>query len=365
MGKVSDYAFINAKLRARIGIIRTETVIDDMIKAPTLSEAVAKLDGTRFSALAEIYRATGDLQQVELALVSNEIASYREVASYLEDRGKAFINVLLEKVEIDNLKNALRIWYSSAIRGHQINSRSPYIEKRLIVHPIDYDKILNASSFSQVVHSLQGTPYHDVARQFADKDFSSMGLFPLEIALDHLWFDQLGKAEAALSSEDRKIASAIFSTDVDLKNILFIVRYRFYYNIGAETLDRILLPYGTIGKEAKKLGTMSDDEMMARLKRIVSYRYPEIVQEIESIRAMADDLTRQQENAMQILKIENYLARTREKEYSRLLFGNPFSIGVVLAYFFISRQQDSLIQAVLSAKYYNWEEGRIREALHI
>ena len=139
MGKVSDYAFINAKLRARIGIIRTETVIDDMIKAPTLSEAVAKLDGTRFSALAEIYRATGDLQQVELALVSNEIASYREVASYLEDRGKAFINVLLEKVEIDNLKNALRIWYSSAIRGHQINSRSPYIEKRLVVHPIDYE----------------------------------------------------------------------------------------------------------------------------------------------------------------------------------------------------------------------------------
>ena len=47
MGRVSDYAFINAKLRARIGIMRSESAIDEMIKAPTLSEAIAKLDGTK------------------------------------------------------------------------------------------------------------------------------------------------------------------------------------------------------------------------------------------------------------------------------------------------------------------------------
>ena len=44
MSRVSDYAFINAKLRARIGIMRESSLFDEMIKAPSLTEAIAKLD---------------------------------------------------------------------------------------------------------------------------------------------------------------------------------------------------------------------------------------------------------------------------------------------------------------------------------
>ena len=44
MSKVSDYAFVNAKLRARIGIMRSSHLIDEMIKAPSLGEAVSKLE---------------------------------------------------------------------------------------------------------------------------------------------------------------------------------------------------------------------------------------------------------------------------------------------------------------------------------
>ena len=75
MSRVSDYAFINAKLRARIGIMRSSHLIDEMIKAPSLAEAVSKLEGTRFQHIAEIYRATGDLQQAELSIMEEEIAS--------------------------------------------------------------------------------------------------------------------------------------------------------------------------------------------------------------------------------------------------------------------------------------------------
>ena len=83
MSKVSDYAFVNAKLRARIGIMRSSHLIDAMIKAPSLGEAVSKLEGTRFGHIAEVYRSTGDLQQAELSMMEEEIASYREIAGYL------------------------------------------------------------------------------------------------------------------------------------------------------------------------------------------------------------------------------------------------------------------------------------------
>ena len=157
MSRVSDYSFVNAKLRARIGVMHDSHLIDEMIKAPTLVEAVAKLDGTRFAHIAEVYRSTGDMQQAELSMVEEEIATYREIASYLPDRPSGFLTVLLEKAEMDNLKNALRLWYSEVVRHHHISFRSAYVCRAVIVHRIDYvltvnGIVLSDTSYADVLH---------------------------------------------------------------------------------------------------------------------------------------------------------------------------------------------------------------------
>ena len=117
MSKVSDYAFINAKLRARIGIMRDTALFDEMIKSPSLTEAFAKLDGTRHQDLLEVYRKTGDLQQVELEMLEDEISIYREVESYLPTVPSSFISVLLEKIEVDNLRVSFNLDNAFTISG--------------------------------------------------------------------------------------------------------------------------------------------------------------------------------------------------------------------------------------------------------
>ena len=364
MSRVSDYAYINAMLRARIGIMRSSDIIENMIKAPTLVEAVSKLDGTRHQHIAEVYRKTGDLEAAELSLIEEQIASYREVVPYLPRESSFFMTVLLEKIEIENLKTAIRLWYSGAIMHRSISDRAKYICRTLIVHSIDYDRITNASSFSDIISAVSGTPYHDVLGSFAFESLSASGLFPLEIALDHLWFSRLIGAAKRLPSIDRKLAEAIYNVDIDLKNILILVRYGYYYHLEVESLAAaIIIPAGYIGTEAARRGVLRSDDPIASLKDIVHRRYPAITEEIDNIRRTADDFTTMEENARQIMLIENYLGKWRAKAYQRLLLGKPFSIGVVLSYFFLERQEDSLIQAVLSAKSYNWDEGKIREAL--
>ena len=76
-------------------------------------------------------------------------------------------------------------------------------------------------------------------------------------------------------------------------------------------------------------------------------------------------MTGKNENARQILLIENYLAKMRMKEYSQMLVGDAFSIGIILAYFFLSNREDAIIRAILSAKYYKWSEEKIREAVSL
>ena len=363
MSRVSDYAYINARLRARIGIMRSSDIIENMIKAPTLVEAVAKLDGTRHQHIADVYRSTGDLEAAELSLIEEQVASYREVVPFLPSESSFFMTVLLEKLEMENLKTAIRLWYSASIMHHSISDRAKYVCRTLIVHPIDYDRIMNASAFGEVETAVAGTPYKDILSAFTFESLSKSGLFPLEIALDHMWFSHLMEAIRKLPSVDRHLAEDIYNVDIDLKNILILVRYGYYYHLEGARLSEVIIPAGYIGTEAARRGVLKSDDPIASLKDIVHRRYPAITEEIDNIRRTADDFTTMEENARQIMLIENYLAAWRLKAYQRLLLGKPFSIGVVLSYFFLERQEDSMIQAVLSAKSYSWSEGKIREAL--
>ena len=363
MSRVSDYAFVNAKLRARIGIMRDTSLFDEMIKSPSLTEAFAKLDGTRHQDLLEVYRKTGDLEQVELEMLEDEIALYREVEGYLPSAPSSFISVLLEKVEADNVKNVIRLWYSGAVRHHVISYRSAYIYKKEIVHKIDYDKAVNAVSYQELLEAFHGTPYAVVLSSFSMESLASEGLFPLEIALDHMWFRHLDEGIRNLGGNDRKTAEAIYSTDVDLKNILMLTRYSYSYHLSPESLKKVIIPMGYIAKEAEKTGALDSDDPIAILSGIVRHHYPQISEEIASIRRTADDLTTVEENNREILLIEAYLGERRRKEYRKILLGDPFSIGVVLAYFFLCIQEYGTLRAILSGKYYGRSEEKIREEL--
>lgn len=363
MGKVSEYAFINAKLRARIGMLHSSKVLDDMIKAPSLVESIAVLKGTKHDHLVDVYDRTGDLQQVELALLEEEIATHKEIAGYLKGRECGFVDILLEKVEIDNLKNAVRLWYSNIVRHHQISYRASYIYKDRIVNDINYTRIINATGYADVLASVEGTPYHEVFSSFPFEKLSAKGLFSLEIALDHLWFRRLFDGIGKLSGDDRRISKEIYMVDVDLKNILLFIRYSYYYHAFSDSdLSSVMIPYGFIYDQmvAKKVFALSDPSDAVR--SIVRRRYSTLLDELATVRRNDDELTSRDENAKHILMMEDNLAATRSREFTRILSGNPFSIGIILAYLFLYKDEDRRIRAILSAKYYRWDENRIREA---
>lgn len=363
MGKVNDYANVVAKLRARIGLMRDSSTIDNMIKAPTLSECINALSGTRHSSLVDVYSKTGDLQQVELQLFADEVENHRKVAAMLPGNVQQFLSVLLSKLEIENLKNALRLWYSEAVRHHSIRYRASYLYKEMIVNPIKWDGIINASTFDLVLDSVKDTPYYAILSSFSYEKISSKGLFDLEIALDQYYFQHLMSSVDKLSKDDRKLAGDLYSVDFDLKNILLLVRYGYYHELSMEQLERIIIPYGVIYQEFKKANSAHSDDVLRYMRRVVGNKYPDIRVEIDDVRRSNDDLTNKDENAKQILLIEKYLASVRKKEYMHMLVGDPFSIGIVLAYFSLSASEDAMIRAILSAKFYNWSEEKIREAI--
>lgn len=363
MDSVSRYGFINAKLRARIGAMHSSDVMDRMIKAPSLVESISLLKGTNHESLAEVYDKTGDLQMVELELFSEEIGVHRDVISYLDKNTSEFVSILLERVEVENVKNALRLWYSAGILHHQISYRAGYIYKEKIVHNINYTKVVNSLSYKDVLSAFSSTPYYDVLSRFSEEGISRDGLFEVELALDHLWYDRLYASFSSLSKADRAVAEKIYNVDVDLKNVLYLIRYGFYHKVTGERMSKAFVPYSRIYSLLKNKiasGSVSFEEA----KKIIKKVYPsfgELFGELENKGELSNSHT---ELAYGTLKLENYLGERRKKEFVSILSGDPFTIGTLLAYIFLYKNECHMIRGILSAKYYGWDEDQIRRELN-
>ena len=184
------------------------------------------------------------------------------------------------------------------------------------------------------------------------------------MALDHEWFKRVFAAMAHLSNDDRLVAHAIYMVDVDLKNILLFIRYYYYYvNTSIKDLSEVLIPFGFVYNQMKEKNVLELQDPLEEVRNIVRRKYPTLLKSLSDVRKNDDELTSRDENARHIIQMEEYLNVTRRKEFSRILTGNPFTIGVILAYLFLYKDENALIRAILSAKYYGWNEKRIREEL--
>lgn len=363
MDRVSRYSYINAKLRARIGLMAGSSLLEDMIKAPNLSEAIAVLSGTKYDSLFETYSRTADLQQVELELFIREIRLHEEIIKVLDDRTARFVKTLLEKTEIENIKNAVRLWYSASVLHHSISYRSAYIYKDRIVHDIDWSRIINALGWDDVRAAFRNTPYLTVFDRYDAQDITRLGLFEFEIDLDHLWFDRLYGAMDLLDGADREVALKVYGLDVDLKNIINLIRYGFYHSCDSSRLAHVFIHYGSLyGVLEKRLasGNFSIEEARDLIRR----RYARVGELLGQMEVRGQLSTGHSELAYGTLAIENYLAQQRRKEFTGILCADPFTIGTILSYIYLCRSEDNTIKGILAAKYYNWSEEQIRRELN-
>ena len=244
---LSKYSFINAKLRARISKILPDEMFDELAKAPSVDTALALLRDTPFACLDEIYSQTGDLKQAELGLLKSEIELYRNIRQYVHQNCEQFIDALLSQFEIDNLKNAIRIYFDRQIRKRSGDSGVHYIIYDRIIHDIPIDIVINADNFEEIAGACEGTPYGQIIKKYYRTVESEGSLFRLEIALDHFYYSNLLSAIGKLDKRDRTIALRLTGVEIDLQNINWIIRFKNFYDLSKSTYLEFRLS-GVTGK---------------------------------------------------------------------------------------------------------------------
>jgi V/A-type H+-transporting ATPase subunit C len=358
---VTVYGFINAKLRAKIGLMRQDRLSESLLKAASLVEAVGVLRDSRYHDVAQAYDQTGDLQQMELVLLQKEIEMYREVQKYLEGSPSDFVRQLLGKIEVDNLKNCIRLWYSSIIRHRPIRHRSGYLFKDEMLHQVDWTALINATAWDGVLSAVKQTPYWDLLKAFTVQNLEQDGLFTLECRLDRFWYDSVMQSTKALSKQDREVATSILLLEIDVRNLTILVRHGWYHHMEAEELAALLLPYGSVYASPDTQKYLAQSTEQRSPLPIINRYFPSLEQvQVEQTHL---NVHPDEASVLENLKIEGFLAARRQSMYQKLLATDPFTIGLSLAYFFLCKEESTMIKAILNGKYYGYEEEYIRGVL--
>jgi V/A-type H+-transporting ATPase subunit C len=243
-GPLKTYAFINAKLRTRISKILPEQFIRQLIRARSLAESVQMLGETDFAPVQKIYEHTGDIKTAELELLRRELEIYLELENLVEEDIRGFVHALTGRFEIENLKNAFRLWFDRQVRGRDIEDARGYLLRRRIHHDFDLDRIINADTLEQAAVHLGRTPYASILREQAAEVMQAASLFPLELALDRYLYGRLAEAADRLGPRDREITRRLIGVEIDLQNVSWLIRFKDFYSLDAERAMGYTLPGG-------------------------------------------------------------------------------------------------------------------------
>jgi V/A-type H+-transporting ATPase subunit C len=351
---LSKYAFINAKLRGRISKILQDEMFERLIKAPSLDAALDILRETPFAELQEIYSSTGDLKKGELELLKKEIELYINIKQYIHQDSVELVNALLYQFEIENLKNAIRIYFDRKIRNCTTDPNIHYILYKTIIHDIPIDIIINAQNFDEIAGVCEGTPYSLIIKKYYHTVEAQGSLFRMEVALDHFYYDNLLSAAKKLARRDRDIVIRLMGVEIDLQNINWLIRLKNFYDLPLEAVMTAIVPGGVNLTQAIISELYRAQNITPVLQNFVKGKYPGLSALLSS--QTSDSYSR-------LLLIHRILEEIMKQEVRRILAGYPFTIGIILAYFILKRNELKKIRAILNAKKYDIQQQRIESMM--
>ena len=331
MATLTTYAYLNARLRAKLGKLFSAEQYERLKEAADIEAACEFLRGTEY---AEIFKDAGtvqDLRRMEAALVDRLIFSHREVAAHAKGKIRKFIEALLRKFEVENLKVLLRVW--------KANEESELIYRKGICYDIPFQAILEAASIEEVIVLLEETPYRKPLVAAREKYKKTDSLFHLENALDRELYEATWRAIEALSAPDRKIASRLIGIEIDILNINSILRLKRYYKMGLAEIASLMIPNGLQISEEFVKEVYQGRDQTSLMSELLTGVYKDVPQ-----------LVRTEDETKTFHLLEAMLKEILVRQVRRALGGFPFTIGVAIAYLRLKKMEVSNIITILNAK---------------
>ncbi|MBN1916371.1 MAG: V-type ATPase subunit [Verrucomicrobia bacterium] len=346
MRGLARYAYINAKLRARLSLFLTDTQFRQLAAAADLETLYGMLAQTRYGAVARELSHTEDMISVEFRLLIDELATYQTVLQHVRGVPRLVVETMMSRHEVDKLKVLLRLWHTKDPRAEHLAYPG------VICRPLPAESIRHARSVDELIGLLDGTPY---ARplQTAAAAFAAHGnLFYLESALDVDYYSRLWSAIARLGFGDRERARTLVGLEIDIENICWMLRLQHYYKMPLGEMLALLIPNGARVSEPFVRRAAGGGD----LKHVVGAALGELVSDFPDVTPIETEVATLE--MMEDVLWHYYLGAVRKG-----LHGYPFTITTVMGYLKLAEIERRNLVCVLNGKRYGLTPAEIERNL--
>ncbi|MGB8981178.1 MAG: V-type ATPase subunit [Anaerolineales bacterium] len=330
---VSGYAAISARVRAMYSSLLSPQDFARLSDAPDFATLITQLKQTAYAPYLENLKDK-DLtpQKVDLAIKGRLADSYHSVIQMAPEHARSLLKQLYRYFEVQNLKAVLRAIVTDPSWERVEDVLFPM--GSMTVLPAQ--AMVESGSVGAAIELLQGTPYYETL-SFAMKRYSAeQNLFPLEVALDLYYWRQLWQEAKKLQGQDREQAARIIGSLMDVNNLMWVIRYKVYHGLSEEEVINYTLPFGyrVRDEDVRAIAAGAD------LSSVVGRVFPGI----PDLNALLD----QPRTGMPQLEIQ--LKRRLMKQCLAAFTGNPFHIGVPLAFLILSELEIEDLTVLIEAK---------------
>jgi V/A-type H+-transporting ATPase subunit C len=330
---VSGYAAISARVRAMYSSLLSAQDFSRLNEAPDFPSLIGQLKQTAYSPYLESLKDK-DLtpRKVDLQIKGRLADSYYSVIHIAPEQTRSLLKQLYRNFEVGNLKAVLR----------GIVTDPTWDRIREVLFPLGTMTVLpaqamvEAGSIGSAVELLKNTVY-DETLSFAMKRYSTeQNLFPLEVALDLFYWRQLWQEAKRLQGLDRDQALRIIGSLMDMNNLMWVIRYRVYHNLSEEELINYTLPFGFHVHDEDIRAIAAGVDIASVVERV----YP----------AVTDVGVLLAEPRSGLPQLEIKLKRHVMKQCLAAFSGNPFHIGIPLAFLILSDLEIQDLTVLIEAK---------------
>ena len=330
---VAGYAAINARVRSMMSNMLTREDYAALIDAPDYESLIALLKRTAYGPYLEKVKDQDLTPRRAAFQIRGRLAdAYTTLIFTAPQLSRELLTQLYRSFEVDNLKAVLR----------GIVSGTSWDRVRFLLFPLGEISVLPAQAMAEsgsvaaAVELLRGTVYYDPL-SFAMKRYSAeQSLFPLEVALDLSYWRKLWSYVIQLRGQDRMQALKIIGPLVDMTNLMWAIRYRVYHHLSEEELINYTLPIGYHVRDMDIRSLAAGADIAQLVERI----YPEL----ENISSLLED------NQNGLSKLEVLLQRQVVQQARAAFLGNPFHIGIPLAFLILSDIEIQDLIVLIEAK---------------
>lgn len=262
MNSLARYAYLRTRVSLMAGRLLPQDRLDALIQE-TAGDSESIQQAARRLGLDPADPATTG-STLEQRLVSAFLNDFVILVRPLHGAARDLLLYWARRVELSNLK--------AIITGKLAGQPAPAIRRELLdmgpFSALPVEDLLRSEDMAELLRRLDTTPYSDIARQARRVFEEQHDAFALDAAIDRRYFAGLFRRARALREAGAAEIRHLVGTLVDRTNLVWLLRYRYAYNLGPAQSYYLLIPdtYRLSGSQLMALAQLpSLEQVIARL----------------------------------------------------------------------------------------------------